>query len=104
MTDLEPGECRRLAQTDDGDESNVIYGERRADGKVVAIIDGIDSEDGLRKRWEWYGLEAPDYVSFLRELGERLGEPSYWAHEDLDPYFPCRARSRDAMRIEAARL
>jgi hypothetical protein len=47
------------------------------------------------------GLSAPDYRSFLRELGERLVTYTYWAHDDLIPYFPCRQRSRDAMRIEA---
>ncbi len=101
VTDIQPGESRRLAQPHNGDQSNVIYAERRTDGMIVAVIDGIDTADGVRKRWEWQGLEAPDYLSFLRELGDRLVTPSYWAHEDLRPYFPCRAKSRDSMRIEA---
>ena len=46
-------------------------------------------------------MTAPDYRSFLRELGERLVTHSYWAHDDLIPYFPCRLRSRAAMRTEA---
>jgi len=99
--DLEDGESRRLAQPDPGEQSRVIYAERRDDGAIVAVIDGIDMSDGVRKRWEWLGLSAPDYEAFLRELGDRLVTPSYWAHPDLDPYFPCRDRSRDEMRIEA---
>ncbi|MEJ7786585.1 MAG: hypothetical protein WKF96_17425 [Solirubrobacteraceae bacterium] len=68
---------------------------------MVAIIDGIDQSDGVRKRWEWFMLDAPDYVTFLRELGERLVNPSSWTHDDLAPYFPCRPRSRDQMRLAA---
>ena len=99
--DLEPGESRRLAQPHEAAHSNVIYAERRADGTIVAVIDGVDTADGVRKRWEWQGLERPDYRAFLRELGDRLVTPSYWAHDDLYPYFPCRGKSRAAMRLEA---
>ncbi len=101
VSDLEPGESRRLAQPQAGDHSNVIYAERRSDESIVAVIGGIDASDGGRKRWEWHGLEAPTYPAFLRELGERLVTPSFWAHEELAPYFPCRSKSRDTMREEA---
>jgi hypothetical protein len=101
VIDLENGQSRRLAQLHAGDESNVIYAERRPDGTIVAVIDGTDMADGARARWEWDGLGAQEYPSFLRLLGDRLVTPSYWAHEDLDPYFPCRPRSRDEMRIQA---
>jgi hypothetical protein len=82
----------------------VIYAERRSDGSVVAVIDGIDAADQKRKRWEWDGLDADDYSTFLRKLGDQLVTPSHWAHNDLVPYFPCRARSRNEMRIEASQL
>jgi len=101
VEDLALGESRRVAQPFAGSQSNVIYAEWSSEGRVVAVIDGIDQGDGVRKRWEWIGLDAPSYVRFLRELGERLVNPSFWAHDDLAPYFPCRPRSRDQMRIAA---
>lgn len=102
VTDLPADEARRMVQNHAGDQSNVIYAERRDDATVVAVIDGVDVADGVRKRWEWPGVEAADYRSFLRELGERLVTPPYWTHDDLAPYIPCRSKSRDAMRTEAA--
>jgi hypothetical protein len=55
-SDLAEGESRRMAQPHEGSHSNVIYAERRPDGSVVAVIDGIDAADQKRKRWEWDGL------------------------------------------------
>ena len=81
--------------------SNMIHAERRPDGSIQAVLEGADPETGQSRRWDWEGLSAPDYPSFLRELGDRLVTHSYWAHDDLIPYFPCRQRSRDQMRIEA---
>jgi hypothetical protein len=101
VVDLAVGESRRLAQRDPGDDSNRIYAERRPDGTIVAVVDGVDLSDGVRKRWEWDGLTGTDYRSFLRLLGDRLVTATYWAHDDLRPYFPCRARSRDEMRQQA---
>jgi hypothetical protein len=101
VIDLGDGESRELARRQINGAPNSVYAQRRADDAVVAVIDGVDASDGVRKHWEWTGLNKPDYLSFLRELGERLVTPTPWAHEDLEPYFPCRPRSRDQMRIEA---
>jgi hypothetical protein len=103
-SDLAEDESRRMAQLHEGPHSNVIYAERRPGGTVVAVINGIDAADQKRKRWEWDGLDADDYSTFLCKLGDRLVTPSYWAHDDLVPYFPCRARSRNEMRIEASQM
>jgi hypothetical protein len=78
VDDLGAGESRKLAETAVGNHLNVIFAQRRSGG-----------------------LAADSYEAFLRELGDRLGTPSFWAHDDLAPYLPCRAKSRDAMRIEA---
>ena len=100
--DLDVGTPLRLAQHGPAMGSNVIFGERRSDGQIIAVIEGVDPSDGERKRWEWQGVVGPDLPAFLRELGERLVTPTHWAHDALQPYFPCRARSRDEMRRRAA--
>jgi hypothetical protein len=102
IEDLGDGEARKLAQAPAA-PANTIYGERRPDGSIQAVIEGVDPESGALRRWDWDGLTAGDYPSFLRELGDRLVTHSQWAHDDLIPYFPCRQRSRDQMRIEAKR-
>jgi hypothetical protein len=100
VDDLADGEARKLAQAP-ATPSNTIYADRRPDGTVQAVVEGPHPETGQLRRWDWEGLSAPDYPSFLRELGDRLVTHSHWAHDELIPYFPCRPRSRDQMRIEA---
>jgi len=98
--DLADGELRQLAQAPAA-PTNKICAERRADGSIQAVVVGVDQETGENRRWDWEGLSAPNYPRFLRELGDRLVTHTFWAHDDLIPYFPCRQRSRDQMRIEA---
>jgi hypothetical protein len=76
--------------------------ENRGDAGFVVLIEGADPESGVDRRWEWHGVSAPTQVGILRELGDRLITPTDWAHEDLAPWFPCRARTRDDMRRLAA--
>jgi hypothetical protein len=99
LEELEIGESRKLAQAPAA-PANMIYAERRQDGTVAAVIEGA-GDDGQLRRWDWEGVTAPDYKSFLRELGERLVTHSYWAHDDLIPFFPCRLRTREGVRTEA---
>jgi hypothetical protein len=100
VADLADGEARRLAQSPAA-PANSIYAERRPDGSVQAVVEGVNPETGELRRWDWEGLSAPTYPAFLRELGDRLVTHSHWAHDDLVTYFPCRQRSRDQMRIAA---
>lgn len=101
VEDLADDEARRLAQAPAA-PANMIFAERRPDGSVQAVVEGADPETGAPRRWDWDGLSATDYPSFLRELGDRLVTHTYWAHDDLTPYFPCRQRSRDELRSEAS--
>ena len=80
---------------------NSIYAERRENGTIQAVMESPQPETGTLRRWDWDGLVASDYEAFLRELGERLGTHTAWAHDDLILYIPCRQRSRDEMRIAA---
>jgi hypothetical protein len=100
VLDLADGEVRKLAQAPAA-PANTIFAERRPDCSVQAVVEGADPETGALRRWDWDGLSAADYPSFLRELGDRLVTPSHWAHDDLIPYFPCRRRSRDELRSDA---
>lgn len=100
VENLADGESRKLAQAPAAPD-NMIYAERRPDGSIQAVVEGPNPETSEARRWDWDGLSASDYTSFLRELGQRLVSHTYWAHDDLIPYFPCRQRSRDRMRIEA---
>jgi hypothetical protein len=100
VEDLAEGEMRKLAQAPAAPE-NMVCAERRVDGSIQAVIEGTNPDTGELRRWDWDGLCAPDYPSFLRKLGDRLVTHTYWAHDDLVSYFPCRQRSRDQLRIEA---
>jgi hypothetical protein len=102
VADLGPDEARLVATygPDDGDR-RIFLGRQPTDGRVAAVFDGVDLSDGIRKQWLWDGVEADAYVDCLRELGDRLGAPTYWAHPDLAPYFSSRLQTRDAMRAQA---
>jgi hypothetical protein len=103
VTDLLEGEPRRLVQLIAASESNLVFAERRGDTGIAAVMDGAPV-DGRRRRWDWFVFAETDYTAFLRELGERYVTATavHWAHDDLKPYFPCRARSRDELRQLAA--
>lgn len=102
VTELASDESRRLAENDLAVGVRTYFAERRPDGQIVAVIEGVTPEDNQLKRWDWDGLAADNYPGFLRGLGDRLVTPTRWAHPDLAPYFPCRPRSRADMRRLAA--
>lgn len=91
------GEVRRVAGTRPQGMVRQIFAEGREGGRFAAVFEGV-VEDGGLARWNWEGVDGPDYPSFLRELGERLVTPPPWYHPDLAPYFPCRSRTREELR------
>jgi hypothetical protein len=98
--DLADDEWRPMTRDGASEDARTIYAHRSADSRVVAVVDGIDLSDGVRKQWE-LGVDSDSYTSFLGSLGDRLVTSPFWAHDDLRPYFPCRSRSRDEMRAAA---
>lgn len=94
------GEARRVAESRPQGLVRQIFAEEREDGRFVAVFEGV-VEDGTLARWDWDGCVGPDYPSFLRVLGDRLVTPTPWYHDDLAPYFPCRAKTREELRGEA---
>ena len=103
VDDLAPGEVCRMAQAPAAPQ-NMILAERRPDGVIQAVIEGTDPESGTLRRWDWEGVTSSDYPSFLRMLGDRIVTHTFWVCYDLMPYIPCRAKSREEMRIEASTL
>jgi len=102
LVDISVGESRPLAQAPAAPQ-NMIHGERRAADSIQAVLEGVDPDTGLTRRWDWEGVSAPDYQGFLVLLGDKIVTHTFWAHEDLIPYIPCRARTREEMRAEAAK-
>jgi hypothetical protein len=98
---LAPGDSRAMSTDLSGQRT--MFAECRSDGRIVGIIDGIPAGEQERQRWE-FGIEADTYTGFLRDLGERVVTPQLWTHDDLLPYIPCRARTRDQMRAEVASM
>ncbi len=97
---LAEGESAHVATRTDLGGKRDYFAERR-EGRFVAVIEGVDPDDGQLKRWDWSLVNADSLPEFLRELGDRLITPTTWAHGDLLPYFPCRDRTRDEMRLLA---
>jgi hypothetical protein len=89
---LEPGQSRLLARMGPADDDNRFFGEHRADGKFIAYSERAWSDDDpTLKRYEEAQLGNFDTLpDLLRALGSMFGTPTYWADEDLAPYFPSR--------------
>lgn len=89
---LAPGESRMVALTEPLPRGNAFFAEHRADGKYIVFSEREYSDDDpTRSRYEEDHLgpfeSLPD---LLRAVGEMFGTPTYWADDDLEPYFPSR--------------
>jgi hypothetical protein len=87
ITDLTPGEVRRIAQVFPEAESNIILVRRHEEGGYVSVIDAKWSDDDpIRSQGDW------ERVDTLNDLYWKLGcsfqVPTYWYHDELGPYFP----------------
>lgn len=87
ITELRPGEIRRIAQVTAQPDSNVILVRQRDDGQYCAIIDARQSdEDPRRTQWEW--KFAASLHELYVEIGLSMQTPTYWYDKELEPYFP----------------
>lgn len=87
LTDLQVGDFWKVVQLGAQPNSNMIYVERREADLYFAVTQAPRSdEDPERVMWDWFSEGT--LLELLRELGERMVTPPYWAHEDLLPYFP----------------
>lgn len=95
VENLPVGEFRRVAQLFPQPGSNAIYVEHREENVYFAVTQAPKSdEDPERVMWDWFS--APTLVALLRELGERMVTPPYWAHDELLPYFPWQPPAKQA--------
>jgi hypothetical protein len=90
--DLHPGETRLVALTAPLPEGNAFYAQRQAgDSYIVFSERQYSNDDPTRARYDESDLGVfaamPD---LLRAVGQMFGTRPYWAHEDLEPYFPRR--------------
>jgi hypothetical protein len=87
LTQLRPGEMRRVAQVFPGPQSNVIYVRQAGPDSYAAVIDGEWSEEDPRRvQNDWHTARS------LHELYLRIGDafqvPCYWVAPELEPYIP----------------
>jgi hypothetical protein len=89
---LDPGEARMVALTAPLPQGNAFFAECRADGSYGVFSERQRSaEDPTRVRCEETHIGAfTSLHDLLRAVGAMLGTPSFWADEDLEPYFPNR--------------
>jgi hypothetical protein len=87
ITDLRPGETRRVAQLTSAADSNVILVRRAPEGGYVSVVDArYSDEDPTRSENEL------DRADSLHDLYLKIAMPSqvpgYWCDPELLPYFP----------------
>lgn len=89
---LEPGKSRILARMGPGEDDNRFFAERLAAGGYLVYSERIwSADDPTMKRCEESQLGTFDSLpELLKALGRMFGTPTYWADEDLMPYFPAR--------------
>jgi hypothetical protein len=87
ITDLAPGEVRRIAQAFPEADSNIILVRRHEEGGYVSVVDAKWSDDDpTRSQGEWE--RAGTLNDLYWKLGCSFQVPTYWYHDELEPYFP----------------
>lgn len=89
---LAVGESRMLAQLGPSGDDNRFFAEHREDDSYVVYSLRIRSvEDPTIMRCDEAQMGTFESLqSLLRAVGQMFDAPTYWAHEDLLPYFPSR--------------
>ena len=87
ISDLSPGETRRLAQLTSDGQSNLFLVRREPSGDYCWIVDARYSDDDPR-RTEREQLTARSLHEIYVQIGLSLQVPPYWFDRELEPYFP----------------
>jgi hypothetical protein len=94
VRELQLGELWKVAQLGAHPDSNVIFIERRERALFCVLTEAPVSDIDLRRqRWDWFSGDT--LVGVLRELGDRMVTPPYWADPALAPFFPWRPPKSD---------
>lgn len=87
VREMQVGEFWKVAQLWPQPESNMIFIERRGPQLFCVLTEAPESDvDPRRKMWDWFSGDT--LVGVLRDLGERMVTPPYWAEPALAPFFP----------------
>jgi hypothetical protein len=87
ISQLQPGETRRVTQLTSKTDSNAILVRRNGDGRYCALIDAkLSDEDARRDQNEWK-FAASLYELYI-QIGLAMQVPTYWYDQELEPYFP----------------
>ena len=86
------GESRMLAKLGPGELDNQFHAERRNDGSyIVYSLRRRDADAYTIERYSEDQIGAfSSLPELLRALGDYLQSPTFWADDDLAPYFPTR--------------
>jgi hypothetical protein len=87
ISELQPGETRRVTQRTSEPDSNMILVRRDGEDRYCALIDAKWSdEDPRRVQNEWKFAESL-YELYI-QIGLAMQVPTYWYDRELEPYFP----------------
>lgn len=87
ISELQPGETRRVTQLTSEPDSSMILVRRDGEGRYCALIDNKWSdEDPHRVQRVWKSTESL-YELYI-QIGLAMQVPTYWYDRELEPYFP----------------
>jgi hypothetical protein len=87
LTQLGPGEVRRVAQMLPEHDSNLIFVRRLDDGRVEALIDARRSDDDPTRSQNSWISNTSQHALYV-DLGLALQSPTFWFDPELEPFFP----------------
>jgi hypothetical protein len=87
LTPLAPGESRRIAQVERGDQSNAVIVRVTDTGVFEALIDARRSDDDRRRVTNLWKTASSQY-DLYRDVAESFQVPCFWVDPQLEPFFP----------------
>ena len=87
ITELLPGEVRRVTQRTSEIDSNAILVRQNNDGPYCALIDAKYSDEDPRRRQDEWKFAKSLHELYI-QIGLVLQVPTYWYDPELEPYFP----------------
>lgn len=87
ISELLPGEVRKVAQLTAEASSNTILVRWSSDGSYCALIDARQSDEDLRRVQREWKCAASLYELYI-QIGLAMQVPTYWYDSELEPYFP----------------
>jgi hypothetical protein len=87
ITPLGQDEIRPVARLWDAPDANMIFVQRSADGRHVAVVDARFSDDDPRRsRSDWKSAE--NLYDLYIDVASAIQTPPAWYDPELEPFFP----------------